>query len=299
LHTLWNGIAALGSGDLTVKMGLTAMDEIGEIARTLDKTVSSLHQLVRNIQDAAKQTSHSSEQLAASSRSISVGAQRQASAIEEIGQSIDVMSSSIQATAYKAEEATHVSDGTARIATKGNETVKQSVVAMSRINESSMQIGKIVSIISQISDQTNMLSINAAIEAAIAEQHGVCFAVVADEVGKLAERSSQATKEIAQLIDISKNRVSEGSCLSEKVGTALSEIIQGIERAAVGIADISTSTKQQTSTVINVSQSAENISSITEANCKEATEMAVRANELSEQAQHLQALTDMFKLDRV
>ncbi len=290
-------LGRVADGDLTVSTGISQKDEIGQMAASLDTTVANLAAVMTDIREAADQTAASGEELSATAQNISSGAQTQASTVEEISASVQELSKSISLVATSAGAANQVAQATSTTATQGRQSVDRSIDGMKAINDSSTQIAKIIGVINQIANQTNLLALNAAIEAASAGEHGLGFAVVADEVRKLAERSSQAAQEIAQLIDESGKRVNEGSNLSQEVGKSLSAILEGITKTTEGMAGISASTEEQSSTAREVTTNIEGISAITEENSASAEEMAASAEELSAQAQRLQELVSRFRLN--
>ena len=296
IRSMASAMQEVAEGDLTVRIPSVGKDEIGEMAAALNTTVETLHGVMAEIRAAADQTAASGEELSASAQNISSGAQTQASSVEEISASVQELSKSIELVAAKAGEANRVAQGTSATAEAGSTTVKRSIDGMKAINDSSSQIAKIIGVINQIANQTNLLALNAAIEAASAGEHGLGFAVVADEVRKLAERSSTAAQEIAQLIDESGKRVTDGATLSHEVGKSLHAIIEGITSTSQGMASINASTEQQAVTAKELSKGAEGISAITEENSASAEEMAASAEELSAQAQRLQELVARFHL---
>lgn len=287
----------VAQGDLTVSAQVDTQDEIGDMARSVNQTVSELGRVMGEIRAAADQTAASGEELSAAAQNISQGAQKQSSSLQSIATAVEELNASIQKVAENAQAANTVSQDTTRIASMGSEAVKRSVDGMSLINDSSSQINKIIAVIGQIANQTNLLALNAAIEAASAGEHGMGFAVVAEEVRKLAERSSTAAQEITQLIEESTKRVSEGSKLSLDVGASLQEILSGVSKTSGGVMQISSGTEEQATTAAEVARAVQSISGITIENTSSAEEMAASAEELSAQAQRLQGLIERFRVN--
>jgi methyl-accepting chemotaxis protein len=290
-------LAQVADGDLTVHSGLDRGDEIGAMAKALDRTVQNLAQVMGEIRQAADQTAASGEELSASAQNISQGAQSQSGAVEEISAAVQKLTHAINQVSADARTVAEQAGASKSAAEQGGRTVERSVAGMNLINDSSAKIGKIIGVITQIANQTNLLALNAAIEAASAGEHGLGFAVVADEVRKLAERAASAASEITDLIEESGKRVNEGSQLSQQVGQALSEIVGGVGRTAEGMVRIQSATTEQSSTAVEVAKSIEGVAAVTEENSGSAEEMAAAAEELSAQAQRMQQLVARFRVD--
>jgi methyl-accepting chemotaxis protein len=277
------GVTTLVSrGDLRKNTAVESNDELGELSDALNKMIQDLNQTVMQIQDSGTQLTTATEQISSTSQQIADGSQQQAASFEE-------MSSSIQEIASNAGKVNDISKQTSTDAEGIGKAMDDVIVSMQQIEASSKQVAETVTLITEIADQTNLLALNAAIEAARAGEHGKGFAVVADEVRKLAERSATAAKEISTLILGSVAQVENGAKLSTEAGSLLKTIIDKIEESAIIISSISTATQQQAATM-------EENNAITESNASASEELASSSEELASQAEALQALIEHFKV---
>ncbi len=272
---------AEGEGDLTKRLPETSSDELGVMAKYFNVFVGKIEEIITNVKDSAAQLNAATEEISASSQQISDGAQQQSASFEEL-------SSSVQANASNASSANEIAQGTSGSAEKAGQGMDHTIEAMSGIEKSSKQITDAVAIITDIAEQTNLLALNAAIEAARAGEHGKGFAVVADEVRKLAERSASSAKEIVELINQSTKQVADGVELSKSAGQSLKEIVTNIGKVADQIQSISTATQEQAATM-------EENTSITESNASASEQLAASAEEMAAQAEALQNMVNRFK----
>ncbi len=270
-----------GEGDLTKRLPETSSDELGTMAQYFNKFVEKIEEIISNVKDSAAQLNAATEEISSSSQQISDGAQQQSASFEEL-------SSSVQANASNATSANEIAQGTAKEADKAGQGMDHTIEAMAGIEKSSKQITDAVAIITDIAEQTNLLALNAAIEAARAGEHGKGFAVVADEVRKLAERSGASAKEIAELIQQSSKQVEEGVNLSKSAGQSLKAIVDNVGKVAEQIQSISTATQEQAATM-------EENTSITESNAAASEQLAASAEEMAAQAEALQNMVNHFK----
>jgi methyl-accepting chemotaxis protein len=273
---------AMSQGDLSRRLKIKRDDELGAMTQSLDAFVDTLTTMITQIRAAAEQLAAATEEVSAASQKISDGAQQQSASFEEL-------SSSVQSNATNAQSASEVSRNVSDSATKTGDGMSATIEAINGIEKSSNQIAEAVAIITDIADQTNLLALNAAIEAARAGEHGKGFAVVADEVRKLAERSAASAKDIKLLIQESSGQVLNGVELSKAAGEDLKGIVADIGKVAGQLQSISTATQEQAATM-------EENTSITESNASAAEELSASSEQMAAQAQELQKLVGQFKL---
>jgi twitching motility protein PilJ len=287
---LMNELSDLADGDLTVRATVTE-DITGAIADSVNYTAEELRKLVVGITTASEQMGRATTAADQVTKSLLVATQKQAHEIEEAGESVRLMTQSIQEVDDSAAKATEVGQRTLVATEKGAQAVRNTIAGMDgireqiqetakrikRLGESSQEIGEIVDLISDITEQTNVLALNAAIQAASAGEAGRGFSVVAEEVQRLAERSGEATKQIASLVkaiqgdthdaiaamEKSTNGVVEGAKLSDVAGQSLKEIELVSNELAKLIDRISVTTHVQTDMVGQVSETMQAILTIT------------------------------------
>ena len=293
----------VADGDMTVQYQVDPTDQdtqqvglaFNGIAEAVNRTVDNLGRMISQITESADQFAEGSRTIAESAQVLAGGAQTQSASVEEMSASMEQLAKSVASVKDNATEADRVAKKTAHLAEQGGHAVQKSVEAMELIRTSSDQIGEIIQVISEIASQTNLLALNAAIEAARAGEHGMGFAVVADEVRKLAERSNRAAGEISSLIKESSHRVQEGAQLSEDVGKALQEIIEGVDGTANRIANIASVTLEQAAAAKEVSQGIESVSHVSEESAAGSEELASSSEQLGAQSIALRDLVSQFK----
>ncbi|RZA20784.1 MAG: methyl-accepting chemotaxis protein [Lysobacteraceae bacterium] len=320
---LLDEMGSLAEGDLTVKATVTE-DMTGAIADSINFAVEQLRTLVATINDTSVQVASSAQETQATAMHLAEAAEHQAQEINSASDRINEIAASINQVSRNSAESAEVAQRSVQIATNGAGVVRQTIAGMDsirdqiqetskrikRLGESSQEIGSIVELINDISEQTNILALNAAIQAASAGEAGRGFAVVADEVQRLAERSSSATKRIESLVQTiqadtneavssmeqTTSEVVAGARLAEDAGTALGEIEKVSADLSGLIQGISTAAAQQSSAATGITQTMNTIQSITAQTSQGASQTAESVGNLAQLAADLRRSVADFKL---
>jgi hypothetical protein len=241
--------------------------------------------IVTDLADGAAQVASAAGQVATASQSLSQGATRQAAALEETSASMEEMASMTRTSADHSQQvATLMTDVDARVQSS-NQALATMVTSMADIQEASQQVGRIIRTIDQIAFQTNILALNAAVEAARAGDAGMGFAVVAEEVRSLAQRSAQAAKDTATLIQESIEKTQAGSGQVAQVASAIGGIVDSVTRVKGLVEDVSVAGRQQAQGIGHVSEALADMERVTQATAATAEESAAASEELNAQAE--------------
>ncbi len=296
IHDIDSKLAQMAQGSMNLAIDTDYIGEFLPIQNALRQILDSLNQALSQINQTARLVSDESEQVASDSRVLSDGAIDQASAIEELSASIQSLSGQVNSTSQDADQARKISMDSADQLTVCSKQMEKLTEAMENISASSQQISGIIKTIEDISFQTNILALNASIEAARAGTSGKGFAVVADEVQSLANKSSDAAKDITELIEHSMELVSYGTSLSGETTEALSVGVTGAQSTAELIQKIADSAQQQALSLEQLTAGVEQISVVIQTNTNTAEKSASSANELYRQAGELTQSVQRFKL---
>ena len=274
---------------------------IGDFSTTKDsiqKIIESLNYTFFEIKEATVQVKGGAEQVAETSQTISEGATEQASAIEELTASLGEVNEKVQNSVKHAKETNVITSELGVQIEESNEKMNEMVKAMEEIDNSSKNIREIINTIASISEQTNLLALNAAIEAARAGESGKGFAVVAEEVRKLAEESSQAVKDTAELIESSIKSVEKGKIIADTTAVSLKEAVKKTEEAVQLVDNISNISEVQAVSINQINGGIDQIADVVQSNSAIAEESAAASEELSAQADTLESMINRFKLKK-
>lgn len=249
-----------------------------------------------NVYQSAGQVDSAAGQVAAGAQALSQGATEQASSIQELSATINEISEKVKQNAGNTRNANDLSNESAQVIDMCKDKMREMVAAIEEISDSSQQISNIIKTIDDIAFQTNVLALNATVEAARAGSAGAGFAVVADEVRSLANKSAEAAKNTTDLIENSLLAVDNGTRLAADTSNALDEIVNKSELLNGGIEKIAEATNEQASAISQVTLGVEQISAVIQTNSATAEESAAASEELSGQAQVLKDLLSKFKL---
>jgi methyl-accepting chemotaxis protein len=314
----------MGKGDLTVRMKGEYQGDHAAIKESVNQVGDSLEEAIQRVSAAVSATASASSEISSSTEQMAAGAQEQTSQAGEVASAVEEMTKTILENSKNATVAADTAKQARQSAEQGGKVVGDTVEGMKRISsvvnksadtvrelgKSSDQIGEIISVIDDIADQTNLLALNAAIEAARAGEQGRGFAVVADEVRKLAERTTKATKEIAGMIkkiqadttgavssmQEGTREVEQGIQLADKAGSSLQEIVTVSQKLTDMVTQIAAASEEQSSASEQISKNVEGISKVTGETAQGTQQIARAAEDLNRLTENLQQLVGAFKV---
>jgi len=290
-------LSALAEGDLSRRITTAYQGDFAELKNNANTAAERIGQIVAQIKEAAREVSNASAEISTSTTDLSQRTEEQAASLEETSASMEEIAATVKKNAENAQAANQSTAKARDVANHGGEVVAKAVAAMAQIEASSGKISDIIGVIDEIARQTNLLALNAAVEAARAGDAGRGFAVVAAEVRTLAQRSSQAAKDIKDLITNSNGQVQAGVDLVNKAGEALGQIVQSIKEVADLVSDIAGASLEQSSGVDEVNRALTQMDEVTQQNSALVEENAATAKTLEHQARTMDERVAFFRIE--
>lgn len=285
----------IAQGNLVLDITGDYRGDFNDIKTSLNLIINSLNDIIGNFGMAANQVAAGSNQVADSSQMLSQGSAEQASTMQEITASVTQIAAQTRQNAANASQANEFANGSKEQAITGNQQMAELVEAMEAINQASNNIYNIIKVIDGIAFQTNILSLNAAVEAARAGQHGKGFAVVAEEVRNLAGRSADAAKETTELIEGTIKKVEMGFKLANQTANALNQIVDEVTKTTNLVGEIAIASNEQATGIAQINQGISQVAEVTQSITATSEEGAAASEELSSQAMLLKEMVDKFK----
>jgi methyl-accepting chemotaxis protein len=299
LLILGRDLASLSEGDLSCKITEKFPPEYRLVQDNFNLAVDKLKEIISSVKASALEVTNASSEISSSTTDLSQRTEEQAASLEQTSASMEEISATVKKNAENARQASDAAVSARHVADRGGDVVAKAVDAMAKIEDSSGKIADIIGVIDEIARQTNLLALNAAVEAARAGDAGRGFAVVASEVRSLAQRSSQAAKDIKDLITNSNSQVKDGVGLVNQAGTALSEIMESIKKVTEIVTDIADASVEQATGLEQINKAIAQMDEVTQQNSALVEENAATAKTLQHQAKAMDERVDFFSMNGV
>ncbi|WP_184358466.1 methyl-accepting chemotaxis protein [Rhizobium sp. BK602] len=290
-------VSALANGNLTEAMEGEFHGAFGELQQNVNTTMANLRSVLGEVRSAIDTINGGAGEMRLASGNLSQRTEQQAASLEETSSALEEITSAVRSSTERALEASHMADEARRSTQQSSAVVKDAILAMSRIEQASGEIGQIINVIDEIAFQTNLLALNAGVEAARAGDAGKGFAVVAQEVRELAQRSANAAKDIKSLISRSGTEVESGVKLVTATGEALGSIQSHVIKVNEHVHSIATAAKEQSTGLQEVNTAVNQMDQVTQQNAAMVEESTAATNRLADEAANLAHLIARFKLE--
>ncbi|MFZ5691725.1 MAG: methyl-accepting chemotaxis protein [Pseudomonadota bacterium] len=292
-----DAVMAAKNKDLSQRIPMAGKTgELEMLCGGVNDLLDAMVEMMSELKSISQEVSSAAVEISTATTDLSQRTEEQAASLEQTSASMEQIAATVKKNAENARYANDLTRGTRDVADRGGEVVSEAVSAMARIEESSRKIADIISVIDEIARQTNLLALNAAVEAARAGEAGRGFAVVASEVRSLAQRSSQAAKDIKDLITNSSGQVQDGVQLVNRAGDSLKEILESIKQVADIVADIATASNEQSTGIEQVNKALTQMDEVTQQNSAMVEENAAAARTLEQQASAMDEKIGAYKL---
>jgi methyl-accepting chemotaxis protein len=288
---------ALASGDFRNRITADYQGTFGKLKNDANLMADRIGATVAELKASALEVTHAANEISISTTDLSQRTEEQAASLEQTSASMEEIAATVKKTAENAQQANKTASSTCDVASRGGQVVTKTVDAMTRIEESSRKIADIIGIIDEIARQTNLLALNAAVEAARAGDAGRGFSVVASEVRNLAQRSSQAAKDIKNLITTSNEQVRGGVELVNRAGASLQEIVESIKKVADVVAEIAVASAEQATGIEQVNRALTQMDEVTQQNSALVEQNAATAKMLEHQSRAMNERVSFFRID--
>ncbi len=291
-----DALGQLADGNFAFDTDFDFNGEMKEIQNAAGALMEKMNVFFYEIKTSASQIHDGSAQVANGAQSLAQGATEQASSLQELASSISIISNNVSENAINSKKANDLATMSGEVAKATMNDMKEMLSAMNEISISTENIGKVIKVIDDITFQTNILSLNAAVEAARAGSAGKGFAVVADEVRNLAQKSSESAKEITDLVESTISAVKKGENIAQKTSEAFDGLADSINDVVSTVNEIAIATEGQADSIKQITIGVDQISAVVQTNSATSEESAAASEELSAQANTLNNLLEQFKL---
>jgi methyl-accepting chemotaxis protein len=296
LESIRTHFAVIATGDLSQPVSDFGRNCVGKLVPLLSAMQDSLREAVSAIRSGTENISRGAAEISAGNNDLSSRTEEQAAALEQTAASMEQLTATVKFNADNARQASLLAETATTTAQRGGQLVSEVVSTMDGISGSSKKIAEITNVINGIAFQTNILALNAAVEAARAGEQGRGFAVVASEVRNLAQRSANAAKEIATLIEDSVQRVGKGAELVSTTGGTMNNILKSVQDVDAIMKQIASASEEQSKGISQVGAAVTEMDSVTQQNASLVEEVSAAASALALQTEALQASVSKFRL---